>query len=109
MEPKSLQYSTKNIPVPSRKLYYETLITKVKKFVHRGRWKAYFTLNPNKKPKQKQNYGFKSTAAAPFVTQMKFFEDKLADLVKNVKFNRKPNKFQQTLKKDAQKIMMLKK
>ena len=36
---------------------------------------------------------------------MKIFEDRLANLVKNVKFGRKQNKFQETLKKDTQRII----
>ena len=36
---------------------------------------------------------------------MKIFEDRLANLVKNVKFGRKQNKFQETLKKETQRIM----
>ena len=66
------------------------------------RWKAYFFLNPSKKPKPKNNYNFKSTEPAPHVPELKHFEAKFADLIKNIKFGRRPNHFQQQLKKDEQ-------
>ena len=105
MEQQSLQYSTKNIPVPSRKLYRESMITRAKDWVHRARWKAYFTLNPRRKPQHKNNYKFKSTEPAPTVTEMKIFEHRFANLVRNVKFTKNPNQFQETLKQDTQKIL----
>ena len=64
-----------------------------------------FTLNPNKDPKIREPFKFQSTNPAPIVNEMKIFEDRLANLVKNVKFGRKQNKFQETLKKETQRIM----
>jgi hypothetical protein len=104
MEKVSLPYSAKNIPVPNRNVYQQMLISKSRKFVHNARWKAYFYLKPSAKPKSKENYGFKSTAPAPSVLELKIFEDRIANLVKNVKFDRSPNHFQKTLKIDEKKI-----
>ena len=56
------------------------------------------------KPQTKETFGFKSTAPAPFVMEIKEFENKLVDLVRNIKFGRKPNLFQQKLKQDEKKI-----
>ena len=44
--------------------------------------------------KQKNNFGFKSIKNAEPVAEMKDFEDKLYDLVKDIKFEDVPNNFQ---------------
>ena len=80
------------------------MISKVEKFVHNLRWKSLFYLNPTEKPNPKQTFGFKSIAPAPAVSELKEFEDELILLVKNIKFGRKPNHFQQKLKLDEKKI-----
>ena len=100
MEKVNFNYSTKNIPVPSRNLYRQMVIAKSQKFIHNARWKAHFFLNPQDNPSTKNNFGFKSTNPAPIITQLKFFEEQLVKLVKNIKFGRKPNNFQNELKKD---------
>ena len=91
MEKHSLAYSTKNIPVPSRNMYLQMMIAKAQKFVHNAKWKAFFYLKPNSKPKSKQTYGFKSTSSAPYVPELKEFEGEFANLVKNIQFGRSPN------------------
>ena len=82
---KNLYYRAKNIPVPSKKLYKQILISTVRKFIHNARWKATFFLKQIK-PKYKNTYNFKSTNPAPFDEKMKHFEEKIAKHVKNVKF-----------------------
>ena len=104
MEKESLDYSTKNIPVPSRKLYRKILTGKTQKFIHNARWRGYFCLHPNEKSPNKETYGLKSTSPAPFVQEMKIFEEKLAKLITNVKFDRKPNHFQRMLKTEETRI-----
>ena len=104
MEQISLDYSTKNIPVPSNDAYMQTMISKMEKFAHNLRWKVLFYLKPAAKPKPKQTFGFKSTAPAPAVSELKDFEDALFNLVKNIKFGRRPNHFLQKLKNDERKI-----
>ena len=104
MEKVNFEYSTKSIPVPDNDAFLRTLIGKIEKITHRMRWKANFFLKPETKPAPKETYGFKSTSPAPFVPLLKPFENGLADLLKNVKFGRKPNHFQQKLKQDEKKI-----
>ena len=104
MEKVELGYSGKNIPVPSNNVYLQILISKVERFAHNLRWKALFFLKPTAKPKSKQTFGFKSTAPAPGVPELKQFEIELADLIENIKFGRKPNLFQQKLKEDERNI-----
>ena len=65
MEQETLPYSTKNIPVPNQNKYRQLLISKAEKVYQNMRWKAFFYLNPEKKPKAKNNFNFKSTAPPP--------------------------------------------
>ena len=104
MEKVDLGYSAKNIPVPSNNVYLQIVISKAERFIHNFRWRALFFLKPAAKPKSKQTFGFKSTAPAPGVPQLKQFENELADLIENIKFGRKPNPFQQKLKADERNI-----
>ena len=52
----------------------------------------------------KENYGFKSIAPAPQVKELKFFEDGLINLAKEIKFEYKHNHFQTKLNKDVKEI-----
>ena len=104
MEKVDLGYSAKNIPVPSNNVYLQIMISKAERFIHNFRWKALFFLKPAAKPKSKQTFGFKSTAPAPGVPELKQFENELADLIENIQFGRKPNPFQQKLKADERNI-----
>ena len=103
MEKVELGYSAKCIPVPSNNVYLQIMISKAERFIHNFRWKALFFLKPAAKPKSKQTFGFKSTAPAPGVPELKQFENELADLIENIQFGRKPNPFQQKLKADERK------
>ena len=48
MEKFNIDYSTKNIPLPSKNDYLQRLIEKTELFLRRMRWKAHFFLNPSK-------------------------------------------------------------
>ena len=80
MEPISLEYSTKNIPVPSNNTYFQMMIRRVEKFIHNARWKANFFLHPEKKPQKKQYFGFKSNTPSPQINELKEFENELVSL-----------------------------
>ena len=104
MEKTSLPYSTKNIPVPSKNTYLQSVIYRGSKFFSDLRWRSHFFLNPQTKPNQKENYDFRSLNPAPPIKELKIFEDKFVSLVRNIKFRKKPNQFQQQLKKDVKEI-----
>ena len=61
MEKIQFNYSLKNIPIPSRRIYLQSLLDKLDSFIKRLRWKAFFfdTDNQNKK-NNKPTYGFKT-------------------------------------------------
>ena len=98
MEKTSLPYSTKNIPVPSKNIYIQTLIGKGAKTFNTLRWKANFYLHPETRPKSKKKFNFKSTNPAPPINQLKEFEDKFMRLVRDIKFGKQSNHFPEKLR-----------
>ena len=104
MEQVNLGYSMKNIPMPSRNTYLQMFINSIEKTSRNLSWKAHFFLNPPTKTSSKENYGFKSIAPAPFVKELKQFEDGLISLVKDIQFEDRHNKFQRKLNLDIKEI-----
>ena len=86
MEKFSVNYSTKNIPLPSQNDYRQRLIEKTEQFLRRMRWKAYFFLNPGTISNTKDTYGFKSTKNPPPVEELKEFENDMLKMIQSTKF-----------------------
>ena len=91
IEATSFDYSTKNIPIPSEKKYSK------KEFCKRIRWRAYFFLNPESASNNKETFGFKSKNTPPYVKKLVNFENRMLDMVKNVKFRDVDCNFQKKL------------
>ncbi|GFS22017.1 hypothetical protein ElyMa_006939800 [Elysia marginata] len=72
-------------------------------FVKNLRWKAFF-LNPDKKPANKETYGFKSTNSPPQVPELKQFENDLISITSNLRFKKQSDDFQRNLQKDINRI-----
>lgn len=104
MDKLNFAYSTKNIPSAPKHLYLKRLLEKTEVFLRRMRWKAFFHLNPEIRTGLNNNYGFESRRSPPTVTELTEFEDKLLNLVQNVTFTNKTNKFQQQLQNDLKAI-----
>ena len=104
MEKFNISYSTKNIPLPSRKDYLQRLIEKTEQFLRRMRWKAHFFLNPETTTTPKENYGFKSTKNPPPIEELKDFEDDMLKMIQTVKFKQVNNPFLNKLKEDTELI-----
>ena len=106
MDRRTFNYSLKNIPLPTVKLYKLKLIKKVEQVIKRIRWKAhFFDKKDNEKDQEPaENYGFKSRTCPPQVKDLIKFEDDLYHMVKNVEFKRVHNEFLNTLKKDIKDI-----
>ena len=100
MEAINLGYSTKNIPIPSKNQYLQSLIQKTETFIKNIRWRAYFFLHPGDKPKLKENYGFKSTKTPPVVQELSKFEESLSKMIQDIQFRNVNDNFQKQLKKD---------
>ena len=103
MERFNLQYSRKNIPIPSRHEYKLLLTAKTESLIKRMRWKALQYLG-HLQPSEKKTYGFRSRKCPPVVKEMKDFEDSLWNLVRNIEFRAVQNNFQDKMKQDIQSI-----
>ena len=79
-------------------------INAVEVFDKNLRWAAYFFLNPDKVPAHKNWYGFKSNNPAPYVKELKDFQDDLLKLTKNLEFRTSQNDFMDELNRDLEKI-----
>ena len=100
----TLEYSTKNIPVHSRREYKLALINSFQKLAHRLSWKAWHFLHPNENPDLKENFGLTSTSAAPFVPELQSFYNKIIDMMRDVEHKKFSNPLQVQLKNDRQEI-----
>ena len=106
MEKFNINYSTKNIPLPSQSFndYLQRLIEKTEQFLRRIRWKAYFFLNPDTTSSSKETYGFKSTKNPPPIEELKDFENDMLKMIQSVKFKQVNNSFLDKLKEDTDRI-----
>ena len=104
MDKFSFQYSTKNIPVSSNSEYLKRLIQKVEDVTKRLRWRAFFFLNPQSKPDQKETYGIRSPKSPSFISQLKPFEDDLCKLIEDVRFRKVSSPLQNKLNEDLKRI-----
>ena len=100
----NIDYSLKNIPIPSKDAYLKSLLSKTENFIQRLRWKAYFFLNPDQKKSDIKTFGFKTEKSAPQVRQLVNFESDLYSVIENLEFTNCQSNFQKELKKDVKKI-----
>ena len=102
MEKFNIDYSDKNIPIPSRQDYKIHLFSKTEKFIKRIRWKALEFLGKLESTEKK--HGFKSRNCAPIVEEAANFEHDLMMMIKNIQFTNIKNDFQTELKNDISDI-----
>ena len=100
----TLNYSLKNIPIPSKTFYLKKLIEKIESVLGRMRWRAYHYLRSNKENHGEQtdadSYGLRSGKSPPYVEEMAGFEEDVAKLIEDVSFRKTHDKFQDDLRKD---------
>ena len=75
MDSVKFEDSVKNIPIHTKKTYQQSLINAFEKFSRNLRFKTFFFLKPDDKPEPNFFYGFRSIAPAPFVPEIKSFEE----------------------------------
>ena len=68
------------------------------------RWKAFFFLNPSEIRQKEEKHQLKSKCSAPYVDELKPFEEDLINMVANVKFRLINSHFHNQLKKDIETI-----
>ena len=88
MEQRTFDYSLKNIPIPSEKLYMKRPIEKVKDVIKRMRWKAHFFVKGDNNDGMQQMFGFKSRKYPPKVKDMENVESELVEMTQNIKFRK---------------------
>ena len=98
-----MNYSKKNIPIPTEKEYKIQLIVKVESFTKRMRWKALEFLG-KLGPNEKETFGFKSDKCPPFVNELAEFESDLLTMVHNIEFRLVRSNFLSKLKDDGKVI-----
>ena len=101
-----LNYSLKNIPIPSRTDYLTRLIEKVESVIKRMRWRAFFFLKSDQSDTNstEEHFGFKSRKCPPRVEELQAFEEDLLEMVESVQFRPVSDDFQQQLRKDTARI-----
>ena len=100
----TLNYSLKNIPIPSNRLYLKRLIEMTESVLKRMRWRAFFFLrrdNEEVEQREEEYYGFNSRRCPPQMEELKPFEDDVEKLFGNIQFRRTRDDFQKILQKDA--------
>ena len=108
MDPIDFGYSMKNIPITTKQRYKILLTEKVESVLKRMRWKAIFyeeemKNNPgsecsqNPDEERPQQPFFKSRGCPKQMAGMKGFEDDLAKMIGNIKFQRVKSRFQRKL------------
>eukprot|EP00117_Sycon_ciliatum_P026372 scpid111095/ scgid21664/ len=79
-----IDYSLKNVPIPTAKDHTRSLIERVEDVVKRMRWKAFFYLNGSDSrgvtEENTNKFGFKTKNCPPQIRQMKPFEDDLGKM-----------------------------
>ena len=103
MEKFNINYSDKNIPIPTEQNYKIQLISKTEKFIKRIRWKALQFLGKLEST-DKLTYGFKTRYCPPVVDELTSFEHDLMIMIKNIQFKSIKNDFQNKLKEDINEI-----
>ena len=114
MDTKDIEYSLKNIPIPTDSTYIKCLIEKTESFIKRVRWAAFWyerkqnnrnaDPNENQDEEQNDNFGFKSPRTPPQNRFLKAFEKDMYQLINKVEFDNRRNHFQRQLKNDVRDI-----
>lgn len=104
----SLGYSLKNIPLPTATSYKKRMIEMVESVIKRMRWRAFFFLRGDGDTaddcENRRKFGLKSRGTPPQIEEMKDFEDDLAKMIERIEFRKCYDSFQNTLRKDVDRI-----
>ena len=100
MDKHTLNYSTKNIPLPTKKQYLKSLTVKVEKVIKRMRWKAFFFDKQSTTDQTNITYGFNTRKCPPKNPELSNFESGLLDMIKQISFKPARNQFQEQLTRD---------
>jgi hypothetical protein len=95
MEKFNINYSGKNIPLPSRTDYKKKFIEAIEKLIKNMRWKAFFYLKANpdsstdsEEDTREDHYGLKSRCSPPQIEEMADFERDMLQMIENLQFRK---------------------
>ena len=100
MELVNFKHSTKDIPVPSFKVYMNMFINSIETFVRKVELSAEHFLKPSRKT-HKETYGFPSLYNPDPVKEITPFKEDLLNLAKNIEFRKNFSDFQNQLKNEV--------
>ena len=101
METFDIDYSMKNIPLPSKEEYIIQLISKTEHLIKRMRWKVLEFMGKLEGP-TKNTYGFKSRKCPPTIKELAKFESDMMYMIKNVEFRKIDSEFLNKIKNDIE-------
>lgn len=102
----NLDYSLKNIPVPSRFKYEKEVAFRMQKFAKNLSF-DHWARRTNQLNTHKPSFGLKSNSCVPLYNEayeIKPFKEDLAKLISNIKYRPHTNEFQKRLKNDCNRI-----
>ena len=110
MENFNMDYSGKNIPLPSNKDYLKRLLEMTESLIKRMRWKAFYFLRKEDASDHSSDsssdtsncdddthtefFGLKSKRTPPPIQEMVSFESDLLSMVENIQFRKVNDNFQ---------------
>ena len=103
MEKVNLQYSMKNIPIPSKHEYKKMLVAKTEHLIKRMRWKV-LAFDGKLKSSNKNTYGFRTSLYPEPSPDLVQFESDLMDMIRNIEFRPVHNDFQARMREDITNI-----
>ena len=98
-----IDYSKKNIPLPSERQYKLQLLSKVESVTKRIRWKAMQFLGKLDQNRA-ETYGFKTNKCPPAIEELTELESDLVSMINNIQSRLVRNNFLAKLKNYIQKI-----
>ena len=103
VELQDINYSLKDIPIPTKTPYLKTLIQKTEYFLKRIRWNAFLFDNPDLKS-SKETYGFPTQRTPPQNLSLIPFEEDMYSVIRSIEFRNVNNLHLTTLAKDVDTI-----
>ena len=103
MERFNLQYSMKNIPVPSHHEYKKMLVAKTESLIKRMRWKV-MAFDGKLRQSGKTTFGFRSPLYPEPSPDLATFEKDLMSMIRNIEFRPVHNEFQTKMRNDINAI-----
>ena len=96
-------FSLKDIPIPSKAVYFKDLLARTEDFINRLRWAAYHFLKENGED-SKNNYGFRSPKSPPQIPELAGFENKIYKTIEKLQFRDRISPYQAKMCKKAKEI-----